>query len=235
MSFAAVGITAGLGVGQAVLGGIKASKAQKGLENLRTPTYSPNKAISDYYQTALQRANASPYASNFYQQAEKNSGRNLATGIGALQDRRSAGNVGALVQGQDDAMQRAGVQAEGLQRQAFGQLGQATNMQNADYQRQFEQNQEAPYEKQASIYQGKAIAGSQMENAGFQNAFGGLGSASQFGLLKNLYGGGGTGGSPSATAGGYGGGSAGTYNPGLGPNSLGNAFGSVGSFIGSGI
>lgn len=189
MSFAAVGITAGLGVGQAVLGGIKASKAQKGLENLRTPTYSPNKAISDYYQTALQRANASPYASNFYQQAEKNSGRNLATGIGALQDRRSAvGNIGALVQGQDDALQRSGVQAEGLQRQAFGQLGQATNMQNADYQRQFEQNQEAPYEKQASIYQGKAIAGSQMENAGFQNAFSGLGAASQFGMLKKLYG-----------------------------------------------
>lgn len=187
----AVGITGGLGLVQAGVGFFKSKKAQSQIQNLQTPNYKPNQAISDYYQQALQKANTSPYASNFYQQAQKTEGRNLATGIGALQDRRSAvGNIGALVQGSDDAQQRAGVQAEGLQRQAFGQLGNAVNMQSADYQRQFEYNKEAPYEKQLQLDQAKAVAGSQMENAGFQNAFGALGSASQIGMLKNLYGGG---------------------------------------------
>ena len=214
MSFVAVGVTVGAGLVEAGIGAIKAHKAQKALQNLRTPTYKPNQAISDYYQQALQRANTSPYASTFYQQAGKTSGRNLATGINALQDRHSAGMVGALVQGNDDAMQRAGVQAEGLQRQAFGQLGQAVNMQNADYQRQFQHNQQAPYEKQLQIDQAKAIAGTQMENAGFSNAFSGLGSASQFGMAKSLYGGGGTFGASSVmqSSPGIGGG----YNPGGG-------------------
>lgn len=190
MSFVAVGVTAGVGITQAVLGGIKAHKAQEGLQNLKTPTYSPNQAISSYYQQALQKYNTSPYQSNFYEQAQKAAGRNEATAIGATMDRHSAGNIGAIVQGTDDQMQKAGVQAEGLQRQAFGQLGTATNMENADYQRQFDQNQLAPYEKQASIYQGKAIAGSQMENAGFQNLSGGIGAYSQMNQLKALYGGG---------------------------------------------
>lgn len=188
MSFVAVGVTAGAGLLQAGIGLFKSHKAQNAIQNLRTPTYQPNRAISDYYQQALQRANENPYESNFYQQAQKMAGRSLATGVSALQDRHSAGMVGALVQGNNDAMQRAGVGAEGLQRQAFGQLGQAVNMQNADYQRQFEQNQEAPYEKQLQLEQAKAVAGSQMENAGFSNMFGGLGSLTQFNMLKQLYG-----------------------------------------------
>ena len=144
-------------------------------------------------------------------------GRGLATGVNALQDRHSTGMVGALVQGNNDAMQRAGVGAEGLQRQAFGQLGQAVGMQNADYQRQFEQNQQAPYEKQLQLEQAKAIAGSQMENAGFSNMSSALGSYSQYGMLKQLYGGGGTMG--GASAGGGGGvrtDTTGYYNPGVG-------------------
>lgn len=189
MSFLAVGITGGLGLVQAGIGLFKSHKAQNQIQNLRTPSYAPNQAISDYYQQALQKANTSPYASNFYQQAEKQADRGVATGIGALQDRRSAvGNIGAIVQGGQDSLQKAGVQAEGLGRQAFGQLGNAVNMQSADYQRQFEYNKEAPYEKQLQLDQAKAVAGSQMENAGFQNAFGALGSYSQFNQNKKIYG-----------------------------------------------
>jgi hypothetical protein len=218
MSFLAVGVTAGAGLVEAGIGALKAHKAQQGLQNLRTPSYQPNQAVSSYYQQALQRANTSPYASDFYQQAQKTAGRNLATGIGALQDRRSAtGNIGALVQGSNDSLNRAGVQAEGLQRQAFGQLGSAVGMQQGDYQKQFQYNQEAPYEKQAGIYQAKAIAGSQMENTGLSSAFGGLGSASQFGMLKQLYGTPGqtTGAAQPATSTG-GGQAANAYNPGVG-------------------
>jgi len=201
MSFVAVGVTAGIGVTQAVIGGINAGKAHRQMERLQTPSYAPNKAISDYYQEALNRYSQSPYQSNFYEQAQKQAGRNLATGIGALQDRHSTGNIGALVQGSDDQLQRAGVQAEGLQRQAFGQLGQAANMQNADYQRQFQYNKEAPYEKAMGIAQAKAVAGSQMENAGFANISGGLGSYGQMQQYKTLFGGGGnTGGGNSTNA-----------------------------------
>lgn len=188
MSFVGVGVTAGVGLIQAGIGMFKSHKAQNAIQKMQVPHYAPNQAISDYYQQALQRANANPYESNFYQEAQKMAGRSLATGVSSLQDRHSAGMVGALVQGNNDAMQRAGVGAEGLQRQAFGQLGGAVNMQNADYQRQFEQNQQAPYEKQLQLEQAKAIGGAQIENAGFSNMFGGLGSLSQFGMLKQLYG-----------------------------------------------
>jgi hypothetical protein len=188
MSFVAAGVTVGLGATEAIVGGIKAGKAHSALEKLQTPTYTPNKAIADYYQSALDRYNTSPYQSNFYQQAQKNAGRNLATGIGALQDRHSAGNIGALVQGSDDQLQRAGVQAEGMQRQNFAQLGQAANMQANDARTAFGYNQEAPYEKQFGIDQAKAIAGSQQENAGFQSALGGIGGYNQMNLYKQLLG-----------------------------------------------
>lgn len=231
MSFVAVGVTVGAGLVEYGVGAIKAHKAQKALEKTQTPVYKPNQAISDYYQSALQRANTSPYASSFYQQAEKQSGRSLATGIGALQDRHSSNMVGALVQGNNDSMQRAGVQAEGLQRQAFGQLGQAVNMQSGDYQRQFEQNQEAPYEKQMQIDQAKAIAGSQMENAGLSSMSSGLGSASQFNMYKKLFGGGGTNGI-QPPVGSYGS-TAGYYNPGSGSGGLGSAIGGMGTLMGA--
>jgi|ERR1700690_3350 len=199
MSFVAVGVTAGIGVTQAVIGGINASKAHKAMEKLQTPTYQPSQAISSYYQDALNRYNQSTYQSNFYEQAQKAAGRNLATGISADMDRHSAGNIGALVQGNDDQMQKAGVQAEGLQRQAFGQLGQATNMQVGDTREAFENNQVAPYNKQFGIDQAKAVAGSQMENSGFQNISGGLGSFSQLNQYKSLFGGGNTGGGGTRT------------------------------------
>lgn len=169
------------------------------MENLKTPTYQGSQPLSNYYQEALNRYNQSPYQSNFYEQAQKAAGRNLETGISTLQDRHSAGNVGALVQGNDDQMQKAGVQAEGLQRQAFGQLGTAANAETGDIRQKFQYNQEAPYEKAFGIAQGKAIAGSQMENAGFSNISGGLGSFGQLQQYKTLFGGGGTGGGGNST------------------------------------
>src|ERR1700743_2823975 len=100
-----------LGAGQLIGGLIGRGRNERNLNNLQNPTYTPNKAISDYYTMALNRATANPYDSNFYEQAQKQAGRGLATGIGALQDRRSAiGGIGALVEGSQDALQKAGVQ-----------------------------------------------------------------------------------------------------------------------------
>ena len=111
--------------------------------------------------------------------AEKNAGRGLATGISALQDRRSTGNVAGLVEGEQDSLGKAGVQAEGLQRQAMSQYGQATNMKAADDKYAFDVNQEAPFERKYSLLAAKASGGNQMVNAGLSNISQGLQSYSQ--------------------------------------------------------
>lgn len=180
-----------LGAGQLIGGLIGKGKNQKNLDNLANPTYTPNKAISDYYSTALNRYNTSPYQSSFYQQAQKNAGRGLATGIGALQDRRSGvGNIGALVQGSEDQLGKAGVQAEGMQRQDFGQLGQAANMKLGDDRFAFDVNKEAPFERKYSELSGKLQANNQMINSGIQNfeagLTGGAGAAQSLQGLGNL-------------------------------------------------
>ena len=175
MSFVAASVTVGLGATQAIIGGIKSHKAQKNLENLKTPVYTPNKAVSDYYQTALNRYNTDPYNSQYYQQAEKQAQQGLATGISALGDRRSAtGNIGALVGNEQNQLQNAGVKAENLRNQEFGALGQATNMKAADDRQAFQYNEEAPYEKQYNLLEAKAGGANQMENAGLTNAFQGI-------------------------------------------------------------
>jgi hypothetical protein len=204
MSYIASGVAVA-GLAQSVIGGIKKKNAQKKLENQQVPTYTPNKGISDYYQQALNRYNTSPYQSNFYQQAQKQADRGLATGIGALQDRRSAvGNIGALVQGNDDAMQRAGVQAEGMQRQDFGQLGQATGMQAGDQRQAFDTNKMLPYEQKRGLYEAQAAGGSQMENAGLSNLGGAATMYSNNQMYKQIYG--------LGTSGGGGGLGRGTYS-----------------------
>jgi hypothetical protein len=221
MSFAAAGVAAGIGLTQAVWGGVKAGQAHGALENLKTPVYAPNQAISQYYQQALQRYQQSPYQSNFYEQAQKAALGNQATAIGATMDRHSAGNIGAIVQGTDNQLQKAGVGAEGLQRQAFGQLGQAANMEAGDARTAFQYNQLAPYEKAFGIDQAKAVAGSQMENAGFSNISGGIGSYSELVQYKKLLGlrdnkSNATTGNPGGATTNAFANSAGSYNPGVG-------------------
>lgn len=167
------------GIAQSIIGGIKQHKAVKALEKLQTPVYTPNKAIGDYYQQALNRYNVNPYQSNEYQYAQKQAQRALGTGIGALQDRGNAlQGVAALVNATDNNMNRAAVNAQGQQNAAFGQLGNATNMKAGDDFKAFHYNVEAPYQKKYNLLSMKAGAGGQMLNAGLQNAFGGLSNAS---------------------------------------------------------
>src|ERR1700748_446074 len=163
------------GAGQFIGGLIGRGRNQKNLNNLQNPTYTPNKAISDYYQQALNKAMTSAYNSNFYNQAETNAGRGLATGISALGDRRSGvAGIGGLGKGSQDALNKAGVKAKALQRQALGQLGQATQMKAGDDRYAFDINQEAPFERKYSEFSGKLAANNQLINAGIQNLSNGL-------------------------------------------------------------
>lgn len=168
------------GIFQSIFGGIKAHKANKALENLKTPTYNANKSIMDYYNTALQRYNTNPYQSQQYQYDINKGNANLGAGLNALQDRRSAiGGISRLTALGNENSLRAGMNAENTQNQRFGQLGGATEMKASDDRYGFNVNKLMPYQKQYDLLASKSAAGNQMLNAGIQNAFGGISGGSQ--------------------------------------------------------
>lgn len=198
MSWVAAGVAV-VGIGTSIYKGIKAKKAQKKMEALAN-AQKPDQGISDYYKQALGRYNTNPYQSQFYQQAKQNADRNLATGIGALQSRRSAvGGISALIAQNNNALQGAGVRAEDMRNQAFGQLGQAAGV-NA-------QEQKYPLEMKYNLYGAQAAGYNQAANAGLQSAYSGLGSVGSY-LAANK---GNRGGGSYSGMGSYGGGSGYNY------------------------
>lgn len=194
MSWVAAGVSAGVGVFQAVSGGIKAHKAQKALENLNSPTYAPNAGLGTYYKTALDRYNTNPYDSQQYTQATNAAKRSQAAGLSALNDRRGGvAGVARLTAISDNTSLKAGAQAEQQQNARFGQLGQAAQMKAGDDRYAFQINQLLPYQQKYQLLSGKAIAGNQELNAGLSNIYGGVSAAGQAMNLKSLLGSGGGG------------------------------------------
>jgi len=175
----------GLGALQSLIGGGKAKKAQKQLENLQSPTYSKNQGITDYYNQALSRYNVSPTASAMYKRQMQNIGRNTATGLSAFQDRRSGqAGISSLLRGANDASLNAEVAAENQKNQRFNELGQATGMNANEDDKAFQYNQQQPYERKYNLLAMKAGAANQTANAGISNMFGGLNSISQLGMIN---------------------------------------------------
>lgn len=191
-------VQAGVGILQSILGGGRARRSQKALERLETPTYTPNQSIMDYYNKALERYNVSPQDSALYKSQQKNIQRGVATGLSALQDRRSAlGGITKLIQSQNDATLNAEVAAENQKNQRFGVLGGATGMKAGEDRAAYQQNVIAPYEKKYNLLAMKAGAGAQTANAGLQNIFGALNIGSQMQMIDKIYGTGKSGGSKS--------------------------------------
>jgi hypothetical protein len=176
MSFAVVGISAaaisvGVGTASAITGNTRQKRAQRKLDELaqNSPLYKSDKSIDDYYQKALSRFNENPYQSQQYQMGAMNARRATAQGLGALQDRRSAiGGISRLEAGQNAAMQNLGAQAEAQRNQRFGQFGNATQMKNTEYQREFDFNKLTPYNRKLQLEQMKGAAGGEQFNAGMQ-------------------------------------------------------------------
>ncbi len=167
------------GIGQSIFGGSRERKAENAIENLKSPTYTPNSSILDYYNKALQRYNTNPYQSQQYQYGLQQGARGTAAGIGALQDRGSAvGGISRLIALQNDNALKQGVAAENTQNQRFGQLGSAAQMSGNEGRYGFQVNQLMPYQQKLQLLGAKAGGGAQMLNAGFSNIFGGLGTAS---------------------------------------------------------
>jgi hypothetical protein len=172
-----------MGLAQTILGGSAAHKAQKQMEGM-VNNYQPNQSIMDYYSKALNRYNVNPYNSNLYQMQSNNIQRGTASGINALQDRRSAlAGVSSLVQGQNDGLLKAAAAAEGQQGQALNQLGHATGMKAQEDSKKFDMKY--------NLLAMKAGGNNQTMNAGIQNMFGGMGGLSNMATQGLLGGGGG--------------------------------------------
>lgn len=189
ISIGASALQTGVGVVQSIIGGIKAKKAQKQLENLQTPRYNESSSIMDYYNKALQRYNLNPYQSAEYQHDTQMGARNQAAGISALQGRGSAvGGISRLAAQGNDLALRAGAQAEQTQNQRFGQLGQASQMKAGEDMNAFQYNEVAPYEKKYNLLSMKAGAANQTANSGMSNIYGGLGALQDYANIDKMYG-----------------------------------------------
>ncbi len=163
---------------QSIFGGSAKGKAEKDLENYAN-SYKTSPGILDYYNKALSRYSANPFTSQYYQNQSNQIDRNTASGINSAQDRRSGlAAIGNLTRSANDAYANAGVNAEKMQGQQLGQLGQAAGMKNAAEQKKFDM-----------LYNLKAMKAGQAatrENQGYQNIFSGL---SDYTKLKTLLGG----------------------------------------------
>ena len=191
MSFAALGVAgtiAAVGTaGSLAMGGIQMAnankqqrRAQAALERqaANSPLRKESKSLNDYYQQALNRFKESPYQSAAYQQAMQNARRTTASGLGALQDRRSAiGGISRLGGLESGASQRAVALGEQMQAQRFNELGRATQMKKRDEDELFDINVMTPYQRNLQLEQMKGAAAGERYNAGMQMVGQGLSNA----------------------------------------------------------
>lgn len=162
------------GLGQMLFSGKNKAQKQLEAETAKNPIYGGSKPISDYYNQSLARFQENPYQSQQYLTSAKNAQRGTATGLGALQDRRSGvAGVSRMIGIQNQALENAGVNAEQQRNQRFQTLGQATGQRSADLLRQFQINQQNPYERRVNLANMKAQGAANVFNAGMSNLFGG--------------------------------------------------------------
>jgi hypothetical protein len=167
----------GQGIASAVTAG-KRRRAEKELEAEVGKMQVPE-SITDYYNKAYARYSPNAYQSAEYNQQMRNILANQATGISALQSRRSAlAGLPSITQGTNLASQRAVAAAEGAQRANLAQLGGAagTLAQQQNLIRQAKLNLKA--QKAA------ALAGTQ--NILAQGATKSLGNAATLGMYAGL-------------------------------------------------
>lgn len=160
----------------------KRKKAERELESEVNKMKVPE-SIMDYYNKAYNKYSPNAYQSAEYNQQMRNVLANQASGIGALQNRRSAlAGIPSIVQGTNVAAGRAAAGAEATQRANLAQLGGAASSkaQQENLIRQAKLNIKA---QKAS-----ALAGTQ--NIQRQGAFNALGNAAKLAM----YAGGGEGG-----------------------------------------
>lgn len=173
-------IQGGLGAAQTIAGMIQRSKGLKEAKRAISGL-GPNQGILDYYNQALNRYNVSPTESALYKRQQQTIGRNVATGIGALQREGNVlGGVSSLVRGASDAALNAEIAAEQQRAQRFGQLGSATQAKAAEELR--------PKQLEFQLATQKAAGGSQIANVGLSNIFNAIQGQQTGKLYRDIYG-----------------------------------------------
>jgi len=176
-------VTAGIGLAQSVVGGIKAKKAREAAEKMQVPTAQEDKSISRYYNEAMRRYNTAPTSTYAYKNMMAGINRNQAAGLNALRDRRGLiGGVSSIVGRSNDATLNAAAMADRDNANRFNVLGGAAARKSADDRYLFGQNQMAPYQKALTLAGMKAQANAQIMNSGLQNIYSGLGN---YAMLKS--------------------------------------------------
>jgi hypothetical protein len=180
IALAGTAASVGMGAYQMVSSNKAQKRAQGELERQakNNPLRKESKSLNDYYQQALNRYNENPYQSAAYQQSMQNARRTTASGLGALQDRRSAiGGISRLGGLESGASQRAIAQGEQMQAQRFSELARATQMKKAQEDELFDINEMTPYQRKLQLEQMKGAAAGERYNAGMQMVGQGLSNA----------------------------------------------------------
>jgi len=171
------------GLAQAFTSGVK--KKERALERFseNSPQYNPNKSILDYYSTALNKYNISPYGSTLYKKTVQDAQRTTAQGLESLRGRGGAvAGVSNLIAGENDNLLKAATTAENMKAREFDVLGNATGMKAREEGKAFQINKQDPFERKYNLLAQKAAAAAKQKNDGLQNIFGGISNAATLGL-----------------------------------------------------
>jgi len=143
-------------------------EAQEKLDS--APKYRQNQSILNYYQTALNRFNTSPTDTAAYKRDKQVIGQGTTQALSSLNKLRS-GDVANIIQGQNNSLLKAAVNAENRKAQEFGVLGQAAGMKAGQDEKAFKQNELYPFEAKYNLLTMKAAGHRADQRQSTQNLY----------------------------------------------------------------
>lgn len=165
-------ITAAASLGSAAVKARKAKQSERQLEESlnNSPKYKPNQSILNYYDDALRKFKTSPTDTAEYKRDAQNIKQGTTQALSSLNKLRS-GNVGGIVQAQNNALLNAAVKAEGRKEREFAVLGNAANMKAGQEGKAFQQNELYPFEAKYNLLSTKAAGYRAAQRQNTQNAY----------------------------------------------------------------
>lgn len=161
-------------------------KAERELEKMKTPEYTANPSILDYYQKALQKYNTNPTDTAQYKLNQQNIKQGTTQAIAAGQDRRLGGAiVPAIIQGQNNSLLKAAAMGEQQKNADLSRLGQAAGMRSGEEAKAFQMNKVYPFEKQYNLIAQKAAGQAQVQNQSMTNLYNNIGALASM-IPENL-------------------------------------------------
>lgn len=165
-------ITAAMSLGSSAVAKRKAKQAEKEAELSinGAPKYKPNQSILSYYDTALNRFNTSPTDTAQYKYDKGTIKQSTVQALSSLNKLRS-GNVANIIQGQNNSLLKAAMNAENRKAQEFNVLGSAAQMKAGQDAKAFQQNELYPFEAKYNLLTMKAAGQRAAQRQNTQNAY----------------------------------------------------------------